>query len=642
MTDLDQRTLRQAAQRAERRMRLARVLDVWPVATVWAAALAAVVLLVRKVAHERLGERAGILGLAVIALGWLVVILVAALRRLPPHAGALALDRHHRLDGRLPNAVVFGATPANQRTAMMDAAIDDARDAVRCGLDSRAAVPIKWPPELLIGAMALGGLCAVAMGEVPRWVPVPPPPVARSVEALELSADDLEMFRDALRDLARDEDNPELREAFDRFNRLIEDLAERRLSRDEAFRRLRELEDQLTRDAADDREAMKQALADLSNELSQSDLSKPTSEALRKQDLSRASEELKKLAERLRSKKKPSKSELERLKKALDRASQSNRQALERLEEKRAELRSSLLKAKEAADKEPTDTRRKSLLRKKERELQRLEREMKHRESAARRLNRLERQLGKAAADLLRDLGVSADELEELTEDLHRMEDEQLTDKEKEELRQRIEELRQLIRQEGQGGDRMKQRLKRFMRRARGGERSGEGERGSKGRRPGSGKEGDEGEDGELRAGRGESRDGNGEGEGAGKGLRLGRGGKSIPIEVPGGGSSSSGSESGESSGSEPGRGTAEKLGKASDIEGATRDVEAEGLDTGRGASNAEVILGAAERGFAGKSYRKVFKQYQTVAEEQVDKEAIPDGMRFYVRRYFQLIRPRE
>ena len=72
------------------------------------------------------------------------------------------------------------------------------------------------------------------------------------------------------------------------------------------------------------------------------------------------------------------------------------------------------------------------------------------------------------------------------------------------------------------------------------------------------------------------------------------------------------------------------------------QDVQAQGLDTGEGPSNSEVILAAAEKGFRGGGYKKVFTQYKTVAEEQINKEKVPDGYRFYVHRYFQLIRPRE
>jgi hypothetical protein len=70
--------------------------------------------------------------------------------------------------------------------------------------------------------------------------------------------------------------------------------------------------------------------------------------------------------------------------------------------------------------------------------------------------------------------------------------------------------------------------------------------------------------------------------------------------------------------------------------------VSAAGIDTGEGTAAAEVIYGAAERGFRSKGYKDVFTEYETVAEQVFEKDDIPPGYRFYVRRYFQLIRPRE
>ena len=72
------------------------------------------------------------------------------------------------------------------------------------------------------------------------------------------------------------------------------------------------------------------------------------------------------------------------------------------------------------------------------------------------------------------------------------------------------------------------------------------------------------------------------------------------------------------------------------------QDTQVQGNDTGQGGSRSEVILGAAERGFASRGYQKVYREYHTVAEEALNKDEIPGGYRFYVRRYFQLIRPRE
>jgi hypothetical protein len=73
-----------------------------------------------------------------------------------------------------------------------------------------------------------------------------------------------------------------------------------------------------------------------------------------------------------------------------------------------------------------------------------------------------------------------------------------------------------------------------------------------------------------------------------------------------------------------------------------TLDVQAAGIDTGQGASRSEVILGAAERGFKGGAYKKVYTEYRTSAEEQMHRDQIPPGANDHVRRYFDLIRPRE
>jgi hypothetical protein len=72
-----------------------------------------------------------------------------------------------------------------------------------------------------------------------------------------------------------------------------------------------------------------------------------------------------------------------------------------------------------------------------------------------------------------------------------------------------------------------------------------------------------------------------------------------------------------------------------------TQDTQVQGADA-NGGSRSQVILGAAERGFASRGYKKVYTEYHQVAEESLAKDEIPGGYRFYVKRYFQLIRPRE
>ena len=82
--------------------------------------------------------------------------------------------------------------------------------------------------------------------------------------------------------------------------------------------------------------------------------------------------------------------------------------------------------------------------------------------------------------------------------------------------------------------------------------------------------------------------------------------------------------------------------GKRTDMKTGTTDVQEAGVDTHQGASKSQVILTAAERGFKGQGYKKVFTEYRTHAEKEINKDTVPDGYRFYVHRYFQLIRPRE
>jgi chemotaxis protein histidine kinase CheA len=618
----------------------------------------AIAVAARKVIPERFPEHWAWLTIVGAAVSVMLAIFVALLRRLPPQAGALALDGHHDLRGRLSNALAFSELTDAERSPFMTAAITDACRAAANGLSARKAVRIPIPPELVVSLAVGAGLAGLALLEVRTVVPIDPPKKKTSVQALDMSDDDLDMFREALRELEKQDQSAETREAVEKFNQLIEDIAEKRLTREEAFRKMHELEEQLTKGAEEEKKALDQALKQMANELQNSELSKPAADALKKKEMAQAREHLKKLAQQLRDQKKPDKAELERLKKALERASKSNKENIDKLAEKRAEVHSSLIKDKQALESKPQaeQEREKSLLKKKERELQRLDKQIQQRKDAARKLNKIDKALAKVAADLMRDLGASAEDLEKLTEDLSRLEQEEMSDKEKEDLRKRIQELRELIRQQGQGGDKMRDRLKKFMKKARGnqgdGQEQGQG-KGKKKKGKGKGGQGQDGEgaDGDLRnSGKGGGQDGeDGEGdgedgEGKGKGLRIGKGGTPIPIDMPGGGGEQPGGNQpggDQPGGKEAGHGSANKLGKESDINGETHDVQANALDNKNGPTNAEVIVTAAERGFTGKAYKKVHKEYQTRAEEQIEKEKVPDGMRFYVRRYFQLIRGR-
>jgi hypothetical protein len=649
-------------------MRLQRALQALPFALTFGLAVAAGTLAVRKTLPDLLSEPRAkqiLFGAGALVL---LTILVSLIRRLPPRAGTLALDRHHDLNDRLTNALAFQAMPAGERTPLMEVAIDDACEHAR-GLKPRKAAPLRVPGDLLVSLAVAAGVFGVAMLEV--RTPRREAPQAKTIDALVMSPDDLELFRDAAKELAKDDQNPETKAAVDRFNQLIEDIANKRLDRTEAFRRMEAIERELLKGAEADLKSLEDAFKEMGEELKNSELSRKVGESLEKKDLEKAQKDLKELADQLRDKKKKlDKAEIEKLRQALAKAAAQRKQALAAINEKRAEMREEILKKRnEQKEKDPdggvkSSKEEEELLKKKERELERLDREAEKQERAGRQLDRLDRDLAKAAEDLLRDLGLSGQDLEQAAEDINRMQQEAMSQKEKEELRQRLQELRELLRQQGQGGKQRMARMLKFGKRARGGQggqgqdqQSGQQQQGQ-GDQQGEGQEGQEGEGQEGQNGQ------NGQGQGQGKGQQwvIGPGGKKMLVLSQGGGQGDqpggegqgqgqgqqgegqgNGGQGDQPGGKGAGTGSGGEVGgKRTDPKMGTQDVHAQAVDTQEGPSNSEVILSAAERGFKGKPYKRVFTQYQTVAEQQINKDKVPDGYRFYVHRYFQLIRPRE
>jgi hypothetical protein len=99
------------------------------------------------------------------------------------------------------------------------------------------------------------------------------------------------------------------------------------------------------------------------------------------------------------------------------------------------------------------------------------------------------------------------------------------------------------------------------------------------------------------------------------------------------------GGESGDGVGSGPG---SEPLGSRERGGGARGQQHEVKVRDGEGPSRAEVIEAGAHRGFARTEYQRVFQDYSAVVEETLDTTAVPAARRYLVRRYFQLIRPRD
>jgi len=522
----------------------------------------------------------------------------------------------------------------------MRVAIDDALVRIQ-KVSPRGAAPFPIPRELGIVAFLCLGLCAVALLEVRALRYVAPP--TNDFKPMVMTGDDLELFRDLANELQDQGDDPETLAAVRRFNQLIEDISQRRLERREVFQRLANLEKDLTKAGEAEREASEEGLKGLAHELEKSDLSKPVADALKEKRLADAEKAMQELAEKLKNKRQaPSKAQLERLRKSLERASKASAERSQSLLEQKDEIEKEkkrlLDKKKKGEELSKSEQKKLDQL---ERQLERLDREKKKSERAQKQMSELDRKLAEAARDLMQAQGASAEDLESAAEDLNRMGKKEQTEEQKQELLKRLQEMREILRQQGAGGQKRMQRMMRFGQRAR-------GQSGQPGGNPG-----------------GQQGEGQGEGEGQGPGQGSGQGqgpGEITPMLVPGkGGGEVPGAGQGSGPGQGPGQGQEgppggggpggkqwgtghdDKIaGDDTQLKGQTKDVVAAGVDTGEGNASSEVIYGAAQRGFVGRGYQKVYTDYQTVAERVMNQDEIPPGYRFYVRRYFQLIRPRE
>ena len=125
-------------------MRAARAIRVLPTALSAALSVTAVTLAARKTFPDHLSDRRAwqiLIGAAAVAL---ISLLIAFLRRLPPRAGTIALDRHHDLHDRLTNALAFDVIAPDARSPLMEVAIDDACEHAE-RLNPRRASPIRGP-----------------------------------------------------------------------------------------------------------------------------------------------------------------------------------------------------------------------------------------------------------------------------------------------------------------------------------------------------------------------------------------------------------------------------------------------------------------------------------------------------------------
>jgi len=682
---------------ARRRLKLQSALDSAVLAVIpAAAAAAAVVFLVRS---ETLDETVGLAVLAGCSLIVLAGAIAGWMRRIPDAFVATRVDRASGLSDRLATAIAFERDLARggeldvETRAFMEAAIDDAvraapranikaatpfalpRDSKAAGVFLLAAVvisllylpPIERNPsialvepaaaarktEILIRGLRLTEAGTLMVGAVPAVIiewhadrvrarvpdkaavgkttlvieadgrrskpyPFEVLPDGQRLrdrnEPLALAEEDIDYTRDLLEDLKRtaaENQDQELGDLTKQIEKLLDDAEMGKLSRAELLDKLQEAHDKYMEGGNE--KMLEEAAADLAKsgkELEKSELTKELGKALSKGDMDAAKQEMEKLAEKL-AKGEVSEKQAQEAAKAMEKAAkemekrQADRESaadkkVQQAEKDVQKAEEKVAKAKSPAEKQEAERK----LQDKQKQLEQAQKDQKDQQASdeKRTLKRLQRNM-KQASEQMKDQNqenrrMASRTMEDMARDTGKVDSDQRKMTNQKKVASQLDDLKEAMRRAKRGGSRGPEdrfgRNKRnadFQRRARGGKGSRQA----------------------WKPGQGQKGPGQGNQPG-GKGTQ------------PGG--SSYGDEH------DP-----DMLGDATKKQGNTKDESVSGVQ-GKGPSIKETIVSAAEKGFSSQKYRDVYTRYKPAIEEVINSEKVPSGYKYYVKKYFQKIKP--
>ena len=541
--------------------------------------------------------------------GVLVGALAGALRSVPVSHAAKRIDASHALHDRIGTAVEFSGEA--QPSPFMEAQIRDAMSHVPSVMPKRAA-PFHLPRDTRALVMLAVCLLFVAAVRFPSEASTAAL-VAKPRETMSVDPEDLEPYKALAKELKRDaeeEQDPELQKLADELNKLFEQIQKKELTRKELFAKLAELEKKYFDGMEGNFKEMLKQLKKMGNELQKEKLTKDAARALKEAKLKKAQQELAKLAEKLD---KLRKHEKRRLAKTLQKAAQQSKmdkkdRTLKRQQQK---LKEQMRRLKKKLAKRPKDQQTRRRLKRKKRQLQRLNRQRQQLAKQRRQLQRLNRQLNKAAAGLRQKLSPEARKaLQKAAQQMGKFANQVNKLKLRNRAQGQLADLKEMLRRLGKGNKGRKGKLQKFHVRAKKG----------------------------LGKGKGQCK-----GKGKGKGFLLDPNGKGGTLIMPG--TSQAKGQGPDSPDGAPGDGIGNSSnpntkGDPTKLKSKRQDKMVHGKH-GKGPNRSEVILGAAEKGFSSRSYRRVYGAYSPVIEDVLKREDVPLGYKYYVKLYFKLIRPR-
>lgn len=576
---------------------------------------------------------------------------------------ARALDRALKTPDLLSSALAFAALPSAQQTPFMRGCVAQAEAAIAALSQQKLAIAAPWRAPRSLAALCALSAAFLMLTHAEALGPKAAPP-ALSARAPVVSADTLAAFAEEAHDVleARALD-PEAREVARALNALLQALADGKIDRAQALQELRKLEERQQAALAEDPKALQDALEKMARAMAGSPDAKPLQEAL-----SEKWPEAPAAAERMAAKleaKAMSEGAAQKLAASLKKAAsqQSAGEKASAIEAAKRELER-LTREAESSSSGKSDAQRDRqdrLLKRKQRELDQLEREREKSERADRALDKLKRDLDQAGESLeKRDQKSAAQHMRDAASSMRSAAERENARKQAERLAEQLAQLRSEIAQakregsagengEGQGqqqsqGENGATRLsrERFAQLAR-----GEQGASSEGNQPSQSGESVQAQLGKPKPGGAPNGSPNGPGQGKPNGVVMMPGQNGSPAQgegapIPGLNSSSASAAVAESArgGREAGQGGKPGLGAATEASGQHVDTRVAG-EKRSGPSRSEIILESGQRGFASEDYARVHGDYERHAESVLEQEHIPGGYRFYVRRYFQMIRPR-
>ena len=538
-------------------------------------------------------------------------------RVIPDHAppGAPVRIEGDHLPVAPPGAAPAGAEVVLQYTTLSARP----RATALLGWDDRA-IDVRLPADAPLGdarlVVSVGG---TRLGQVPLTVVDPRDARYHKDDAVALDPDEkayIESIVAELRNVAKREQDPELEDYANKIEALLKQAENGELTKEQLLEALAKAQDALNKGKEPDEAQLAKQLAQLGNELAKDPLTKPLGEALQKNDLAKAQQELEKLAQKLDDKQ-LSNQQKQDLSKKLDQVAkqmqqqkdqdqQQNAKAQEKLQKEISQLEQQQQHAR--TDREQHDLEQK--LEEKRRELQKLQKDAQQKQDSNQRraLERLQKDMQQAAQNLSRpqpgqdqqardrqasrSLHDAARESGRVDQDRRKQATQRKMASQMEELREAMQRAKQQ-RNKGPGDPFNRQgKNQDFLARARG-QKSGQ----SGAWKPGQQGQGQNGQNGQQQGGQ------------------------------PGGDTWGVGHDP-------------NMTGDPTAKSGHEHDQELQGQEGKSGGSTRETILAAAQKGFASVRYQKVYTDYQRIVEEVMRTEKLPSSYRYYVKRYFAKIHP--